>query len=138
MNWNASPGSLNIDAKVTLTAYVSSLGLEKETIPYVKLIAGPRYHKKKDLLRISSNMHKSATANKREVRRPCFLWEIPFCLLAWKAPWPPPHPLPLHNFFPLLQVMERFIELISHATKLKAKHGKISPQLPMPKYRPFA
>ena len=101
MNWNASPGSLNIDAKVTLTAYVSSLGLEKETIPYVKLIAGPRYHKKKDLLRISSNMHKSATANKREVRRPCFFVGDSFlfaCLESALAP--PPSLTPPQLFSP--------------------------------------
>ena len=68
MSWNAAPGSLNIDLKATLVARVSALGLEPAALPYLRLIAGPRYHAGKDVLRFSSQTHASATANKRQVR----------------------------------------------------------------------
>ena len=68
MSWNAAPGTLNIDLKVTLVARVRHLGLSRDELPYLKLISGPRYSAEKDELRFSTNTHGSATANKRQVR----------------------------------------------------------------------
>ena len=67
MSWNAAPGALNIDIKVTLVARLRQLGLAADALPYLRLVAGPRYHAGRDEVRFSSQAHGTATANKRQV-----------------------------------------------------------------------
>ncbi len=63
----AAPGTKPIDARVTLTARVSDLGLDPATAQYVRAIAGPRFAPGKDTLRMSADTHPDSASNKRLV-----------------------------------------------------------------------
>lgn len=67
LTWNAAPGHRALDAKATITARVTELGLSKAARQYIKLLAGTRYNATSGLLKFSSEAHPSAAANKREV-----------------------------------------------------------------------
>ena len=128
MSWNASPGSLNADIKVTLVARVGQLGLQRECLPYLRLIAGPRYSPGKGELRFSSQSHATATANKRQVRGCCLLLA---CLLPLPVRLTPPPP-PRSSTIARTQVLERLVALIYASQALLKKHGPLvkAPHLP--------
>ena len=65
LTWNAAPSSRPIDLKATLTARVAELGLGAAACQYLRSVAGARYSARTDLLRISSERHGDAAANKR-------------------------------------------------------------------------
>ena len=66
LTWNAAPNSKPIDLKATVTARVAELGLPEATRQYLRSIAGARYSKRTDMLRISSERHSDAASNKRD------------------------------------------------------------------------
>lgn len=67
MSFSAAPGAGNLDRKAVLTARLGQLGLTPAEQAYVRLIAGPRYTPRTDVLKIASEKHIDAAANRREV-----------------------------------------------------------------------
>lgn len=62
---NAVPGTRTIDNKVVLTVRVKTLGVPLVVQQYIKLIAGPRYTPRTDVLRMSLDMYNDSASNKR-------------------------------------------------------------------------
>jgi len=65
LTFNAIPNTSSIDNKVVLTVKVKSLGLPLLNQQYLKLLAGPRYHPRTDILRMSLDMYNDSASNKR-------------------------------------------------------------------------
>ena len=66
LTWNAAPSSRPADLKATLTTRVCDLGLPSPVAQFVRSIAGARHSRRTDELRVSSERHADAAANKRE------------------------------------------------------------------------